>query len=129
MDKSYLTIDKASKKYNLSPYSIRRWIKDKLIEAYRESNIWYISEDSLLEFLKSKGIKVESAQDSNSLVTIIRLEEQIKSLEKLVKELEEERNFLRAQVQQLTNTINILTTKAIESPRQSLLQKIRGLFR
>ena len=129
MDKNYLTIDKASKKYNLSPYSIRRWIKDKLIEAYRESNIWYISEDSLLDFLKSKGIKVESAQDSNSLVTIIRLEEQIKSLEKLVKELEEERNFLRAQVQQLTNTINILTTKAIESPKQSLFQKIKGLFR
>jgi len=136
MMEGYLTIEQSAKKYNLSSVSLRKWVRKKLIDAIFENNQWYVNESSLLSFLESKGLNTQPISDLATSIQLAELRKeneslkiQIETLSKIIDAKDKEIEFLRAQVQQLTNTISLLTTKALEAPKESFLNKIKSFLK
>lgn len=129
MSGQYLSIQTCAKKYNLNPATLRRWIKKGFISAQLEDNQYLIDEDSLVEYLNSKGIEAVPQLTDNIALQLAKLERELELANRFIEQLQKENEFLRGQVQQLTNTINILTTKALEAPTpMSFRQRIRRFF-
>lgn len=132
----YLTIEQGAKKYNLSSVSLRKWVRKKLIDAIFENNQWYVNESSLLSFLESRGLNTQPTSDLAVSIQVAELKKenellkaQLETLNKVIEAKDKEIEFLRAQVQQLTNTVNLLTTRALEAPKETFLDKVRNLFK
>lgn len=125
----YLSIQVCSAKYGISPITLRRWIKKGLISAEIEDKQYLIDEDSLIEYLNSKGIEASIQFTNNLALQLAKVEKELEVTKRFMEQLQKENEFLRSQVQQLTNTINILTTKALEGPPStSLKEKIARFF-
>ncbi|MEM3423839.1 MAG: helix-turn-helix domain-containing protein [Nitrososphaeria archaeon] len=136
MMEGYLTIEQGAKKYNLSSVSLRKWVRKKLIDAIFENNQWYVNESSLLSFLESRGLNTQPTSDLAVSIQVAELKKenellkaQLETLNKVIEAKDKEIEFLRAQVQQLTNTVNLLTTRALEAPKETFLDKVRNLFK
>lgn len=136
MMEGYLTIEQGAKKYNLSSVSLRKWVRKKLIDAIFENNQWYVNENSLLSFLESRGLNTQPTSDLAVSIQVAELKKenellktQLETLNKVIEAKDKEIEFLRAQVQQLTNTINLLTTRALEAPKERFIDKIKNLFK
>lgn len=50
-----LTIPQCAKVYNLSPYTLRRWVKTGVLNAIRSGKKIFINTDTLNNFLSSGG--------------------------------------------------------------------------
>lgn len=132
----YLTIEQGAKKYNLSSVSLRKWVRKKLIDAIFENNQWYVNESSLLSFLESRGLNTQPTSDLAVSIQVAELKKenellkaQLETLNKVIEAKDKEIEFLRAQVQQLTNTVNLLTTRALEAPKETFLDRVKSFFK
>ncbi|MBC7319554.1 hypothetical protein H5T89_02815, partial [bacterium] len=56
------------------------------------------------------------------------LREKISTLERTISILEQDKQFLQAQVQQLTNTLSLLTKRQLPEPK-GVIDRIKGWFR
>ena len=53
----YLTVEQVAERLKVSPWTVRRWLRDKEIEGFRLSDRagWRISEESLARFVASRS--------------------------------------------------------------------------
>jgi len=130
-----LTIEQCAKKYNVSSSTLRKWIKRGLLTSTFQGNQWLIDEKSLQDLLKEKGLTIEVNQRLTSddmvnqmVIQIATLEKENELLREQINFLKEEREFLRGQLQQLTNTISLLTTRQLPEPK-GLIDRIKSWFK
>jgi predicted nuclease with TOPRIM domain len=135
MDEEYLSIQTCAKKYNLNTATLRRWIKKGYISAIFEDNQYLIDEASLIEYLNTRGMTGEVAVSNNLAIQLAKLEKENEMLNRLIEQiqkeneiLQKENEFLKAQVQQLTNTISMLTTRQLPEPK-SFTDRLKGWFK
>jgi excisionase family DNA binding protein len=104
-------------------------------ETNTETNTWINTETNpKVSEINPKEPEINPIIDQTNLVNELRreiefLQEKISSLERTIAILERDKEFLQGQVQNLTNTINILTTKQLPPPGQGLFTRLKNLFK
>lgn len=156
--KDVLSIKDCVKEYSIAITTLRRWIKKGELPASFSDNQYTIRREDLERLLINKGIlkpktsmdtqrvSTESIQDTqvdtqvstqlNAMDTqldILKkenefLKDKITVLEHTIAALEQDKQFLQAQVQQLTNTLTLLTTKQLPEPK-GFIDRIKGWFK
>jgi len=149
--KDLLSIKDCVKEYGIAISTLRRWIKKGELPASLVDTQYVIHRNELETLLARKNISrpktnVDTQEVSTSthidtqvdtLVTqmdILKkeneyLKEKISSLERTITALERDKEFLQGQVQNLTNTINMLTTRQLPPPSQGLFTRLKSLFK
>jgi len=149
--KDLLSIKDCVKEYGIAISTLRRWIKKGELPASLVDTQYVIHRNELETLLARKNISrpktnVDTQEVSTSthidtqvdtLVTqmdILKkeneyLKEKISSLERTIATLERDKEFLQGQVQNLINTINMLTTKQLPPPGQGLFTRLKSLFK
>ena len=149
--KDLLSIKDCVKEYGIAISTLRRWIKKGELPASLVDTQYVIHRNELETLLARKNIsRPKTTGDTqevststhidtqvDTLVTqmdILKkeneyLKEKISSLERTIATLERDKEFLQGQVQNLTNTINMLTTKQLPPPGQGLFTRLKSLFK
>lgn len=131
-----LTIKDCTKNYGISEITLRRWIKRGKLSAELINGQYLIDSDeieSILSREKEEQDEVDPILDSlkrenESLsMRIKELEREIEFQRSIITRLEEDKSFLQGQIQQLTNTINMLTMKQLPPP--GFFNRIKNLFK
>ena len=145
-----MSIKDCVKEYGIAITTLRRWIKKGELPASLVDTQYVIHRNELENLLARKNIsRLKTTVDTqevsmsthidtqvDTLVTQVDtlkkeneyLKEKISSLERTIATLERDKEFLQGQVQQLTNTISLLTTKQLPEPRR-FIDKVKDLFR
>jgi len=151
---SLLSIQDCARLYNLSTVTIRKWIKKNQLSAAIVNNQYLIRQEDLEKLLEQKGLittnlrstpnintettlkepEISLITNQTSLVNELKkeiefLREKNSSLERTITALERDKEFLQGQVQNLVNTINLLTTKQLPPPGQGLFTRLKSLFK
>jgi excisionase family DNA binding protein len=124
MEDKMLTIKEAIRLYGLSESTIRRWIKTGKVTSQVFTNQYMISQSDIEKLLEASKNKPPTDVDM-----VNRLEREIEFLREKIAILEKDKEFLQGQVQNLVNTINLLTTKQLPPPSQGLFTKLKSLFK
>jgi len=124
MEDKMLTIKEAIRLYGLSESTIRRWIKTGKVTSQVFTNQYMISQSDIEKLLEASKNKPPTDVDM-----VNRLEREIEFLREKIAILEKDKEFLQGQVQNLVNTINLLTTKQLPPPSQGLFTKLKNLFK
>jgi len=124
MEDKMLTIKEAIRLYGLSESTIRRWIKTGKVTSQVFTNQYMISQSDMEKLLEASKNKPPTDVDM-----VNRLEREIEFLREKIAILEKDKEFLQGQVQNLVNTINLLTTKQLPPPSQGLFTKLKNLFK
>ena len=156
-DYNLLSIQDCARLYDLSTVTIRKWIKKNQLPASIISNQYLISREAIEKLLEEKGLirintrtnpetnprtspkEVWTSPESNlireetNLFNELKkeneyLKEKINTMEHTISILQQDKEFLQGQVQQLTNTLSLLTTKQLPEPK-GVMSKIKGWFR
>jgi phage antirepressor YoqD-like protein len=149
--KDLLSIKDCVKEYGIAISTLRRWIKKGELPATLVDTQYVIQRDELENLLVRKNISrskitVDTQEVSASThidtqadtlatqLDILKkeneyLKEKIGSLERTIAILEQDKEFLQGQVQNLINTINMLTTRQLPPPGQGLFTRLKNLFR
>jgi excisionase family DNA binding protein len=127
MENDMITIKEAMRLYGISESTIRRWIKSGKVTSQVVTNQYMISQSDIEKILKTSKKKVSQVSTDSDMVN--RLEREIEFLKEKIETLEKDKEFLQGQVQNLINTINILTTKQLPPPGQGLFTRLKNLFR
>jgi excisionase family DNA binding protein len=126
MENDMITIKEAMRLYGISESTIRRWIKSGKVTSQVVTNQYMISQSDIEKILKTSKKKVSQVSTDSDMVN--RLEREIEFLKEKIETLEKDKEFLQGQVQNLINTINILTTKQLPPPGQGLFTRLKNLF-
>jgi len=127
MENDMITIKEAMRLYGISESTIRRWIKSGKVTSQVVTNQYMISQSDIEKILKASKKKVSQVSTDSDMVN--RLEREIEFLKEKIETLEKDKEFLQGQVQNLINTINMLTTKQLPPPGQGLFTRLKNLFR
>jgi len=156
--KDLLSIKDCVKEYGVAISTLRRWIKKGELPASLVDTQYVIQRADLERLLIEKNLfKSESTVDTHrvstsdnvntqvsthmdtqvdTLITQMDtlkreneyLKEKISTLERTISILEKDKEFLQAQVQQLTNTLALLTTRQLPEPK-GFIDRIKGWFK
>ncbi len=146
-----LTIKDCSKNYGISEVTLRRWIKKGKLKAMLIDGQYMIAQEDIEKIIlidkkdTEKSLSVDEEEPStnkdinallddtrkeNEMLTarIRELERELEFQKTLISRLEEDKAFLQGQIQQLTNTLNLLTTKQLPPP-PGFFDRIKSIFR
>lgn len=141
-----LTIQDCVRIYKISTNTLRKWIKKNLIPTSFNNNQYFIRKEDIESLLLQKGLlhgNTEITTNTTTEVThtttetttglpqdiiIIELRKENEFLKEKIRILEQDKQFLQAQVQQLTNTLSLLTTRQLPEPK-GVIDRIKGWFR
>jgi len=124
MEDKMITIKEAIKFYGVSESTIRRWIRSGKVTSRVVTNQYMISQSDIEKVLEASKKKPSTDSDM-----VNRLEREIEFLKEKIETLEKDKEFLQGQVQNLVNTINMLTTKQLPPPSQGLFTRLKSLFK
>ncbi|MBC7320683.1 helix-turn-helix domain-containing protein [bacterium] len=141
-----LSIQDCVRLYKLSTNTLRKWIKKNILPAKFNNNQYFIRKEDIETLLLQKGLlhgNTEITTDTTTEVIhtttetttglpqdtiIIELRKENEFLKEKIRILEQDKQFLQAQVQQLTNTLSLLTTRQLPEPK-GVIDRIKGWFR
>lgn len=52
VEEKLYTVDEAAEFFRIAPFTMRRWINEKQIEAFKVGREWRISSDSIIAYLE-----------------------------------------------------------------------------
>ncbi|GEM_PF-1229247 len=134
--KNQLPASIISNQYLISREAIEKLLEEKgLIRINPRTNTETNPETNTRTSPKEVQISPESSpiREETSLFNELKkeneyLKEKINTMEHTISILQQGKEFLQGQVQQLTNTISLLTTKQLPEPK-GVMSKIKGWFR
>jgi len=140
------TIQECVRIYKLSTNTIRKWIKKNILPAKFVNNQYLIRKEDIENLLLQKGLLYSNTEVTSDITTkvthtttetttglpqdtiVIELKKENEFLKEKIRILEQDKEFLQAQVQQLTNTLALLTTRQLPEPK-GFIDRIKGWFK
>lgn len=138
MSDNWYTVTEAATLLGVSSQTVRRRISSGELESKKEENRRYVKveQDDIPELkLNNMCITDDTQSDRHEYELRIleernqNLQEKMASLKERIRELEEDKGFLLNQIEKKDRVIKELMPKALPKPKQSIGEKIKGLFR
>jgi len=130
-DRSWCTVKEAAQILGVSVSTVKRRIKQGVLEAKKEGKYYLINRSSLERLSAQLSGPDRSLSDQSEQIKILieleRLRERNRILQERVRELEKDKAFLQEEIIRLQNLIETLTPKAL--PKPPLRERIRRIFK
>lgn len=135
----WCSLSEASDMLGMTYQTTRRRVLEGVLEYKKDGREYLVNRkdvEELAKELENNGKKDEN-QDIKEMEIELRvsreqnrmLKEQIDMQKERIKDLEEDKGFLLNQIEEKDRVISELMPKALPKPKQSIGEKIKGLFR